>query len=423
MLRLIGLGFWLLLAAPQDPADKIKSLVENLGSDEVAVREEAAKELVKLGYGALPALREAAAKGNAKGLVDRLIDRISALGAPVHVSMEATDRPLREVVADLTKQTLIPIRLVGTAADAKATLTAKNTVVWKVVEDLCRARGDLMYRFIDDTIEIYPSTFRALPSVDAHGMRFFIDRMIFDRLREDSGGEKHPGFLRLHVAVLAPRGARVVWVGFKVDEMTDDKGNNWAKERERGGVFGGPLEFADPSEFQALPTSRKFLYPFYIHRSNQPPPADDCARIARLRGKVEVVLAEGLQPIASIPDPLSRPSTAAMEGMPSLGIPAWKIEDGVLVMRYTAAWNADTERDLWFRLKPLLVLNEKGGDWQVSPRWHSWSRLGGKDVDRRDNIVSFAWPKGSSAGSLDLVGPHPIVTFEIPFDFRDIPLR
>jgi hypothetical protein len=420
MIRLTCLGLFLLFAVAQDPADKVRALVEKLGSENIEERETAAKELIGIGFRALPALSDASAqsRGETKILIDRVIGRISAFGAPVEVSIQATDRPLREIVAELERRTLIPFRLVGAAAEAKVTLTVKDGVVWKVVEDICRSRGDLMYRFVDDVIEIYPSPFRSLPSADAHGMRFFIDRFIWD-----GGWEKHPGHFREHAALLVPRGARVVWVGFKVDELTDDKGNNWAKEPEFGAGFGGPLRPVEPDGFQALPTSRKILYPFYIHRSNQPPPAEDCAKIARLRGRVEVALAEGLQRIAAISDPLSRPSTPAKEELPSLGIPLWKIEAGVLYIRYTAVWNADAERDLWYRLKPLLVLNEKGGDWQVSPRWYSWSKLSAKEVDRRDNMASFRWPEGSSAVSLDLVGPHPLVKYEIPFDFRDIPLR
>jgi len=417
MIRLVSLSLCLLLAGAQDPADKVRALVEKLGSEEIAEREEAAKELLQIGYPALPILREAAgaSDGEKRRLLDRVIDKLTAYGAPVLVTLEATDRPLGEIVAGLERQTRIPFRLVGAAGAAKGSVSAKNVVVWKVVEDLCRARGDLMYRFIDDVIEIYPSPFRSLPSVDAHGMRFFIDRFILD-----GAMGKYPGHIRQHAAVLVPRGARVVWVGFKVDEMTDDKGNNLAKEPEWGD---GMMRMIEPDGSQVLPASRKFLYPFYIHRSNQPPPAEDGARIARLRGKIEVVIAEGFQRIASISSPLSRPSTPAKEGLPSLGIPRWRIEDGVLNMRFTAAWNSDAERDLWFRLKPFLVLNEKGGDWQVSPRWHSWTRLADKEVDRRDSFISFAWTEGSSAVSLDLVGPHPIVKHEIPFDFRDIPLR
>jgi hypothetical protein len=421
MHRLVAVGLCLLLAGAQDPADKVKALVDKLDSDEIAVRDEAAKELVAIGYPAVPALRAAAlaSSGEKKVLLERIVAKLTVFGRPNKVTLESKDRPLRDIAADLERQTGIPIRLVGAAADAKSTVSAKDTVVWKVVEDICRARGDLMYRFIDDVIEIYSSPFRALPSVDAHGMRFFIDRFILD-----GAMEKYAGHIREHVAVLVPRGARVVWVGFKIDELTDDKGNNWALEPERGmGFDGGPPRIVEPNGFQALPTSRKFLYPFYVHRSNQRPPADDCAKISRLRGVVEVVLAEGLHRIESIPDPLARPSTPAKEELPSLGIPIWKIEDGVLNIRYTAAWNADTERELWFRLKPLLVLNEAGGDWQVSPRWHSWSRLSANDVDRRDNVVSFTWPAGSRAVSLDLVAPHPIVKYEIPFDFQDLSLR
>ncbi|HTF56591.1 MAG TPA: hypothetical protein VK661_05085 [Planctomycetota bacterium] len=420
MFRSVSLGLCLLLAH-QDPADKVRALVEKLGSDEIALREEATRDLARIGIAAVPELRKAAAEstGEKKVLIDRLINRLTAFGKPAWVSIEAKDRPLREIAADLERQTGIPIRLVGSASEGKATLSVKDAILWRVVEDVCRARGDLMYRFQDDGIEIYPSKFRSLPSVDKDGMRFFIDRFIWD-----GGGDQFPGHLREHAALLVPRGTRVVWIGWKIEEVTDDKGNNLAKEPDRGGGdFGGPPRIVEPRGFKALPTSRTFFYPFYFHRLNQPPPAPEATKLTRIRGTIHVAVAEGLQLLASIPNPLSRPSTPSREGIPSLGIPLWKEEDGHLLLRVNAVWNADCERDLWRDIKPLLILNEKSGDWQVSPRWYTQSRLSPKDVDRIDNIVSFPWRKGSSAVSLDLVAPHPLVMVEIPFDFRDIPLR
>jgi len=421
MIRLACLGLFLLFAVAQDPADKVRALADKLGSDEIAVREEAARDLARIGVAAVPELRKAAAEsaGEKKTLIDRLIQRLIGFGRPSWVSIEAKDRPLPEIAGDLERQTGIPIRLVGSATEGRATLSAKDTILWKIVEDVCRARGDLMYRFQDDGIEIYPSKFRALPSVDKDGMRFFIDRFIW------TGGEdKHPGHFREHAALLVPRGTRVVWIGWKIAEVTDDKGNNLAQEPERGGgVIGGPLVPLDPCGYKVLPTSRAFFHPFYFHRLNQPPPAADATKFSRIRGTVHVAVAEGLEVLASIPTPLSGPSTPSREGIPSLGIPLWKEEDGHLLLHINAAWNADCERNLWRDIKPLLILYEKGGDWQVSSRWYTHSRLSPKDVDRIDNFMNFSWPKGSSAVSLDLVAPHPLAMIEIPFDFRDIPLR
>lgn len=158
----------LVLNLQSQESDRVRALIEQLGSDEIAVREEAVKELTRIGYEAVPALKKGAkdSVGEKRVLLERLVYSLTAFGRPAWVSIEAKDKLLREIAVDVERQTGIPIRLIGAAADAKATVSAKNTIVWKIVEDICRARGDLMYRFQNDGIEIYPSKFRALPSVD-----------------------------------------------------------------------------------------------------------------------------------------------------------------------------------------------------------------------------------------------------------------
>jgi hypothetical protein len=414
----------LLLGAPQDPADRARALVEQLGNDDIALREQATGELIRIGWPSLAVLREAATKseGEKKEVLTRIINRVSMLGAPATVTLESADRPLREIAASVEKQTGIPIRLVGAAADAKGSVSAKETVVWKVIEDLCRARGDLMYRFIDDVVEIYPSPFRSLPSVDKHGMRFFIDRFIWDQA--DHGGKhKHPGFFREHVALLVPRGARVVWVGYKVLERTDDKGNSLVTKPPQHSGFGGPLIPVNPDGFMTQPSSRKFVYPFYIHELNQPPPAADAARIARLRGLIEVVVAEGLQKMASIAHPLERPPTPAGDVMPSLGVSNWKVDGDQILLRIKSAWLGTSERDIWFKVRPLLFLKDKDGNWQTSPPFQAHSRPSSDEVVRLDRIMKWRRTEGDSAVSLELAAPHPLVHYEIPFDFKDLPLR
>jgi len=397
-----------LLLAAQDPADKVRALVEKLGSDEIAAREEAFAELTRIGRAALPEMQRLlpSNSGDTKIRLQRAIEHVTAFGTPPLITLKAKDRPVREILAELQRQTGILFRFSAVPESAKSNVSADHAIVWKVVEDLCRARGDLMYRFQDDAIEIYPSKFRALPTVDVAGLRFIIDRFVWNENQFWQNG-----------ALLAPPGARVVKIGLKLDESVDDLGNDPMKEpwHQMEPIFDG---------FPVFPGSGKFVYPFWFNRLNGGTPALEAAKIVRCRGKIEVWLAGGERVLKSIRDPLAGPSVPEKDGIPSLGIKRWKVWEDMISLHVSATWDQPSVTFLDPRLGPRLILRLKDGTWK-SPDYvnqdESWPDP--KEIKRMDTIRRFHWPKGSEAITLDLIGPDPILKVEIPFDFRDIPLR
>lgn len=392
----------------QDPADPVRALIEKLGSDDIVTRDQAALDLNRLGRKALPALNEAAGKstGELRKRIDAVVYHVFAFGAPVLVTLEVKDRPLHEVAAELEKQTGVPVRISGARVDATASVSAKNVVLWEVVEDLCRARGDLMYRFANDAVEVYSSKFRALPSVDHGGLRFFIDRFVWDGNQFWQYG-----------AVLAPPGARVIHIHPKQTEFVDDLGNDPLKR---------PLHRSEFVFWGAAvhPTSRRMVYPFYFNRLNDPPPSKEANKIVRCRGSIEVWLAGRERMLATVANPLAAPSTPAGSDAPSLGIKSWRIGDGNLVLDVTASWPEKSLSYLSHRLGPRMFLRFKDGHWRsVSNNWQEESRPNPDQIGRINRTCWFPWPEGSEAASLDFVAPDEIVKVEIPFDFSDIPLR
>jgi len=406
----------LALLALQDPADKVRALVEKLGSEEIAERDAAFRDLTRMGRAALPEMQRllASTAGESKARLRRAVERVTAYGTPPFISLKAAGRPLREIAADLERQSGIPFRLIGTATDAKVSVAADETIVWKVVEDLCRARGDLMYRFQNDAIEVYPSKFRALPSVDREGLRFFIDRFIWD------GAPKGGDHFRQHGALLTPPGARVVWIGVKVDEVTDEQGNNLAKKEEGGE---GRLRWVEPDGFETLPGSKKFVYPLSFHRLNQRAPSAEATKIATCRGTVVVQLAGGERILDGIPEPVGKTSRPAREELPSLGITAWRMQEGWLQVHVAASWDEPSVRFLGHKLSPVVILRLKDGSWMTPNNWHSQSGVSPNEVRRVNNILNFELHEGAAVSALELVAPDPVITIEMHFDFRDIPLR
>jgi hypothetical protein len=410
MLRLIALGFCLFLAGAQDPADKVKALIEKLESDELETRAAAQKELANIGRTALPMLEKelATAMGEQKQRLQSVIEHIRAFGTPPLVTLETKDRPLREIAADLERQTGIPVRIVGAISEVKLSVSAKGAYIWKVVEDLCRTRGDLMYRFARDTIEIYPSRFRTLPCVDQAGMRFFIDRFIWE------SGNLIPGSIRVHGGLLVPPGSRVLWMQLAVEELTDDTGKNVAELPQGGGYF-------LPTGDRYLPHGRRFLFPAAFHPAIQGAPSLEAVKIARFRGTVEVRLASVERVLAAIRDPLGRPSTPSGDAAPCLGIDRWDRNGGQLRIHLTYGWKKEDTEALDSKGGLNLCLRLKDGHWVTPQYWNSGPTDRG--VDRKAMIADFRIPPDAVPTSLELVVPESFVEYQIPFEFKDIPLR
>lgn len=132
-----------------DPAE----LVGQLGDPRFAVRESAAKALLKLGASAMPAVQSAidstadpAIRERAEAIFPRL-ERIAESERyliPKLVKLDYKDVPLASIVEDLKKQTGIPLTLVSekVALPSRAvTLTGGEVPAWQAIEKLCAAAG------------------------------------------------------------------------------------------------------------------------------------------------------------------------------------------------------------------------------------------------------------------------------------------
>lgn len=158
MSRLIVPAALLLTAAlavatdPRPKPDEIKHLVEKLGDPEFYEREAATKRLEALGTAAIEHLRAACTSENpeaarrAQELVRKAERRAvneKAL-APTEVDLDATNRPLDAVLADLSKQAKCDVVLGGlTPADLaarKVTVSTNGKVpFWNAVLKVCDA--------------------------------------------------------------------------------------------------------------------------------------------------------------------------------------------------------------------------------------------------------------------------------------------
>src|SRR5262249_49576117 len=139
-----------LFAGPVLPQEesRLRDLLQKLEDESIEVRCAAAASLSALGKDSIPLLRRAAADAG-PATRDRLAEivrkieereRLEALlPAPSRISLEAKNRPLREVFQRVARQCRSPIDLTDVPEDARVSVALDRAPFWKALEEICRA--------------------------------------------------------------------------------------------------------------------------------------------------------------------------------------------------------------------------------------------------------------------------------------------
>jgi hypothetical protein len=134
----------------------VERLIEQLGDRKSAVREKAGAALEALGPAALPRLREA--KDHTDPEVRRRVESLlvalekANLLLPKRVSLKISQRPIREAVTDLARQTGYPVDLYPNAQNNDErekqlhTLHVDQQPFWEALDKLCREGGLALQR-------------------------------------------------------------------------------------------------------------------------------------------------------------------------------------------------------------------------------------------------------------------------------------
>ncbi len=247
-----------------DPAPAVAQLIEQLGSSDFRTREVAHQRLEGLGPEALPALREAQAHADAevRRHLDELIPRLhrAALLAPKRVTLQLNQRPIREALAELAKQTGYKVTL---WPDAPAnnerekhvhTFALHNLSFWEAFDKLCEETGlQLEPNYGDDTLRLrfqdqfVPFIYRDGPfRIVAQGFNYNRSNHFgsLPRNPSPSTGGRNSEQLSCTLTISVEPKMPLLGIGeIKLLAAFDDQNHSLLADSSRGMMVGGPRHY------------------------------------------------------------------------------------------------------------------------------------------------------------------------------------
>jgi hypothetical protein len=296
----------LLLASSQDLPGKIDGALQRLADDALDVREAAASELGELGPDAVPLLRERldALDAERKGRVQESIRRIEERQRLARVlpplrraTLEAAEKPLRDVLEEISKQTGIPIDLSGGTFDGPLTISLKDALPLQAFDEACAKAGGFSYRVrrageemgfnpgaapdpSGSALFFQPTAGPAGPAAYAKSYRLRLNQITLTRTN-DFRRERSSATLQMEILWPPPAAPHSV-SEFRIVDAVDDRGRSL-------------LPAADPNNaarFQAGFNRNRFRNHWTggsYHALEIAYPAADAAKIASLKCALSVV--------------------------------------------------------------------------------------------------------------------------------------
>jgi len=419
---------WVVLL-PQDPSDQVRALVEKLGSDEIAAREQAAAELVKLGPAAIPAMRAQLAKtdGERRARLEAVVkkierdDKVAKLLAPgPTVTLKAKDRPAAEVIAEIQKQTGIPIDGRDIPAGTLLSIDAVDLPITKALDGLCRSHGGLRPSWMLSGVQLVRGTYRPGPSCESGPFSFVLESLPFTNPSEGRASFAMIGYL------IGPPGRlpETAWVD--VEKMEDDQGTDLGQSTP-------PRNSNKATNHRTIWTQVPEENRVAIGSIWQIPrlPAEGATRVKLCRGQVRMSFALEIHAVVTVKEPtqLAAAPVSASAGGRSVRIVRFAKEGDNLRFGYvvTRTEEAAPPAGYWASYRPQqLVLQDAAGHRLTGRFGKEGSMLRDDGTTRQyefDGEVEFTLPKDFKPAELILLESTDRVDLTFPFEFRDIRFR
>ena len=414
-----------LLQTSPDLDGRVQKLIDQMGDDDIEIVDRAESELLEIGPPAIDLLREASRGGEgdlelrAGALIGRIIRNRklrAVLGKAPQVTFRAKDRPVVEILEELSAQAGVTLEPEELPAGMTASLDVTDVSVWRAVDELCRSHGGLMFAIAPSRVIVAAAPYRELPRAFRNGFFFFVDSLT--QSRTVRRGASRTSF-SLQAALALRPGASPLSAAFLIEECEDNVGTSLVTPR--AGIL-------STGRASAMREGEALLIP--LHHYPPTPPDAKATSLRRFRGRVVLTFALEMKRVLSLDFPIER-GREAKAGAVSVLINGVRPSEKELEfdLAVTTRWSLPEGRP---------VRNGYGGfPWRLALRNSEGHEQTGKTEQRGSSSssgstsgsvthkvrVTFAHVAGLKPAVLDLIQPDDFEEVIIPFDFKGLPLR
>jgi hypothetical protein len=410
-LLLLPLG----IAAPktQDP-ETISKLVESLADPRIDERESAMTALIELGEPAVQALQEASAHDDAEvreraecALIEiRRRSRLSTVYSELKpITLSLDQRPRREVVDEITRQSGIRIQDDTRSRTERTTVHLTKGTFMEAMDAICRENREIEWGFVGPTTaRLFPQPYQAKPACYPPGFRIALKRV---EVYRSSNFRDSSGMLWLFLEAMTEPGIQVSGAPvFHVSEVVDETGAELLGASEPG--------VQPPSMPAGSPMSRDFAGSM----DSRPFAFGNLGRFARrlgvVRGKISFFFALGSTEVAL--DNLTETTTSTFG---DLTVQATDAGNGCLQVTVSKGTDSPASAQL-IDLASISIVDVEGGE------HHPVAPIDIQNYYKSGHSTGFyAWfdrdnPKVARSVKFRVV--NEFYEKVIPFEFRNVAL-
>lgn len=411
----------------------IAGLVADLGSPDYKVREKAGATLEAKGEKALPQLRVALGKTENPEVARRLSVLVrkmdyDRLVAPKRITLAMKDKPVKDVLDEITKQTGYKFEYQPGGPGEKHTFEFDKMPFWQAVDKVANAAGMVVYTDYDDEIvRIYNQDSYNPHIAYAGPFRFMATQINTNRSIQLSGISRRGGFnnrqqeyINLSFQIQSePKNPILGATQAELSVATDDTGVSLVPPKDPNNFNRSNYGFNGGSRGHNAYAGVNLV------RGGR-----DATAIKVLKGKVGIIMLSGTIPELIIPEPAKVKNKKFAARSAELDIDSVTEANGQYTVSLTArqlggGGNEDDPNDYNWNAtigQRLELVDEKGNKY----------RNYGPNINNANGGLSMTVQFGPDdrRGRPAKIGPPAklvfnewlSVTHEVTFEFRDIPL-
>ncbi len=421
----------------EGPPDAVlKQMIDDLGSDDWRTREKAGRDLAAKGEKALPHMRKAMlATDNPEvqrrlAVLVRKMDR-DRLVEPKRVTLAAKDQTAKQLFDEIAKQTGYKIEFGGGGADTKHSFDFNNTPCWQAVDAVANAAGYTIYaEYDDESIRVYNQDATNPYVAYAGPFRFLATSINTSRSVQLSGISKRGGvqrtneYMNLSFQIQSePKNPMLGTTQPELLEAKDELGGSLLPPREQNNYRSGYMNGGSRGHNTYMSVN--------LTRGDRA-----ATTLKSLKGRVGIVLLAGTVPELVIADPLKEKKKSFVGRTSEIELDTVD-EDanqkGVYLVSLTAKRRGPIDPDrndqyAWSQglYQRLELFDDKGNKYFCyGPTVHN------NNNDSVQLVLQFGPDdrRTGRPGPVKLGAPTKLVlnewlmvTHEVTFEFKDIPL-